>query len=206
MIRNIVFDIGQVLVDFNWESYTEGLGFDEDVTDRLKKATVANVVWKEQDRGSYSLEELIELHAAGDPEITDEIRIFFEKIEGIVSERAYAVKLVRYLKEQGYKVYILSNYGKYTFEFAEKNFQFLKYTDGGIISYQVHSVKPEEKIYKCLIEKYKIVPAETVFIDDLEENIEEGIKQGFQGIHFKAIEQVLGNLSMLGVDMEDLHL
>lgn len=150
MIRNIVFDIGQVLVDFNWESYTEGLGFDEDVIDRLKKATVANVVWKEQDRGSYSMEELIELHAARDPGITEEIRIFFEKIEGIVSERAYAVELVRYLKEQGYKVYILSNYGKYTFELAKKSFRFLKYTDGGIISYQVHSVKPEEKIYKCL--------------------------------------------------------
>lgn len=190
-IHSIIFDIGQVLVDFNWKSYIEGLGFSKEVTQRLKEATVLSPLWNEQDRGDYDIKDLIELHTSKDREIKEEIEVFFDKIEEIVEERPYAPKLLKELQKAGYQVLLLSNYGKYAFQIARKKFNFLSYIDGGVISYEVGVIKPDKAIYQCLIDKYHLNPEECIFIDDKPENIEAAEEIGFHGIVFETIQQVL---------------
>lgn len=202
MIATIVFDIGEVLVDFRWRDYIEELGFDLEKTERLKNATVGSPLWNEQDRGDYDMEELIQLHSKQDPELEPEIRVFFEKIKNIAIEREYAVPLIKELKEKGYGVYLLSNYGKYAFELAKEYYQFLNYVDGGVISYQVNVIKPDKKIYECLIEQYHLNACDTVFIDDRLENIISAQKLGFQAIHFQTIGQVIDQMRRLGVSID----
>ena len=68
-------------------------------------------------------------------------------------------------------MYILSNYGKTAFENREKPFSFLSEADGKVISFEAASVKPERKIFQALEDKYGIHPKESVFIDDMEENV-----------------------------------
>lgn len=202
MISSVVFDIGQVLVDFRWREYIEELGFDEDKTERLKRATVGSPLWDEQDRGNYSMEELIQLHSKQDPQLEPEIRIFFEQIKSIVIEREYAAPLMERLQKKGYGVYILSNYGKYAYELVKGDYRFLNYIDGGMISYQVNLIKPDKKIYESLIAKYQLNPNETLFIDDRLENIVSAQELGFQTIHFQTIEQVLDEMKRLNVEID----
>lgn len=206
MIRAIVFDIGEVLVDFNWESYTERLGFSPMATDRVKEATVMNKLWQEQDRGDYDLDDLIRLHSMADDGIERELRTFFENIEGIVKERDYAAPLLHYLKDGGYQIYLLSNYGKYAFQKASADFQFMEFTDGKVISYEVNSGKPEQKMYRELLKRYHLSADSCVFLDDRVENIETGRKLGFQTIHFKNIKQAIKALEEHGIDMHEFRL
>lgn len=200
-INTIVLDIGQVLAGFIWEEYIKGLGYDEKTNDRLANATVLNEIWDEMDRSALSYEELIEQCCMVDPCISNEIHEFFEHIEDIVVEYDYASGFVKGLKEKGYRVYILSNYGAYTFEYAKKNFEFLKYVDGGVISYEVKQIKPEPEIYQTLLDKYRIEPTEAVFLDDRLINLKAAEKFGMHTIHFTDLDGALKKMSEMGIDI-----
>ena len=78
----------------------------------------------------------------------------------------YAETWVRYLKDKGYHVYILSNYATYTLEKTEEELTFLKYVDGAVFSCQVKQIKPEPNIYQTLIKRYNLDPQKSVFLDD----------------------------------------
>lgn len=199
MIHTVVFDIGQVLVDFKWEPYIESLGFEEEKTRRLKEATVLGSNWNQQDKGSYGKKELLELFLSLDNGIESELSVFLDRIEEIVEERKYAVPLIQSLKKEGYGVYLLSNYGKFAFENAKKKFTFLNYVDGSVISYEVNSIKPEEKIYGQLLKKYNLKPEECFFLDDRQDNIDTAKKIGFHTILFEGIEQAMTEMGKAGI-------
>ena len=89
---------------------------------------------------------------------------------------------VKKLKEK-YKLYILSNFHKDSFETISSRYNFFNYFDGGIVSAYHNCIKPDEKIYKLLIDKYNLNPTETLFIDDLEKNILKAQELGIKTIH-----------------------
>jgi putative hydrolase of the HAD superfamily len=205
MIRTIVFDIGQVLAHFRWKEYIDEFHLDSETTKKLIYATVENIDhWSLHDRGAISDEEFIKLCIQRAPDIETEIRMFFEQIEHIVVEYDYAADLVKQLKQNGYHVYLLSNYGSTTFEFAKKKFKFIPYVDGGIISYEVKLIKPEREIYEYLLDKYKINPEEAVFLDDRLDNIEAAKECGFHTIHFMNYKQGMQELKALQVNLDGI--
>ena len=102
-------------------------------------------------------------------------------------------------EENGYNVYVLSNYSKENFEENRKNFKFMSYIDGGIISYEVKHIKPETAIYQALIDKYQIIPTEAVFIDDVKINLEGARPFGFNTIHMESYEKLIDGLHNLKV-------
>lgn len=201
MIRNIVFDIGQVLAEFRWKEYIKDFGYEKEINQRIANATVLSPYWNEVDRGEMSFAEIIELCVKLDPEIEQEIRHFFSNRSSLVVEFDYSEGMVRKLKEQGYHVYLLSNYGKDNFLIVKDIFKFMPYVDGGVISYEIKKIKPEPEIYQALIRKYNLNPEESVFLDDLERNIEAAKKLGFQTILFKSIDQAMEDLRKLGVNI-----
>ncbi len=199
MITTIVLDIGNVLAHFRWKEYLEECGYDEDVRERVAKATVLSGFWDEFDRGEREDEELIAESIARDPELEREILTFFNSFDKIVKEYSYATEFVKGLKDHGYKVYLLSNYGNYCFNLCRPTFGFLQFVDGGVISYEVKSIKPEPLIYQTLIDKYKINPSEAVFLDDLADNLAGAKPFGFHTIQVKNYEQMIQDLRELGV-------
>jgi putative hydrolase of the HAD superfamily len=199
MIRTIVLDIGNVLAHFGWKEFFRDRGYDEDTYQRLCKATVQNKLWKEWDRGSREEAELIELCIRQEPGLEKELRDFFDHLLTMVKEYDYTNGFVKQLKDNGYKVYLLSNYGRWHFENDSKNFSFIPYVDGAIISYTIKRIKPEAENYEALIKKYDINPSEAVFLDDVQENLEGAIPFGFQTILFKNYAQALEELRKLGV-------
>ena len=200
MIRNIVFDIGNVLACFRWKDLFQELGFTGEMFDRIAVATILHpTMWPEFDRSLMSDEEIISRCIERAPEYEKEIRMIFERTECLIEEYDYSYGWIKDLKERGYNVYLLSNYGKTSFEAAISHgrLSFLPLVDGRVISYEVKIVKPEPGIYDALIKKYDLVPEECVFLDDREDNVETALKLGFHGIVVDSFEQAKEGLNSI---------
>lgn len=199
MIRNIVFDIGNVLTNFRWKEFLMDKGFDGEMIRRIARASVENPLWQEVDRGVWDQEKLMREFIKLDPEIEAELRLAYDVICGMVTPRAYAIPWIKELKEKGYGVYYLSNFSDKAYVDCADALEFIPYTDGGILSYRERMVKPEPEIYRLLLERYGLKAEECVFLDDLEVNVEAARKEGFAGIVFETKEQAEEELARLGV-------
>ena len=200
-INTVIFDIGNVMVEFCWRDAISNMNLPKDQADRLAKATILSEMWNEFDRGILTYEELVDGFVANDPEIEEVIIRFLEDYYNqIIHPFDYADEWIDSLKEKGYKVYFLSNFSERGFKEFEKELSFVKKGDGAVISYREQLIKPDEGIYKLLLERYNINPGEAVFIDDTRVNIEVARSLGINGIVFETREQVLRDLKALGVD------
>lgn len=199
MLTTVVLDIGNVLAHFGWKEYIRGCGYPEEICTRIFNATVQSSLWKEWDRGTRKEEELIEACIGLEPELVAEIRDFFDHLLSMVEEYDYTYDFIQKLKTNGYRVYLLSNYGERHFKHSSKDFSFLPLVDGGIISYTIQHVKPEPEIYQALIDKYQINPGDAVFLDDVIENLEGAKAFGFHTILFQNYMQAAEELRIKGI-------
>ena len=197
IIRNVVFDVGQVLLEFDWRSFISNMDISEDKKIKLQNVTLGNMShWNEHDRGMDD-EEFIQKSLMIEPEIGEELEYYMKNIGTIVKEYSYSVPLIKELKKRGYMVYILSNYGKTPIKYAYEHMKFFKEVHGMIISSEVGCIKPEPEIYEILFDKFGLVPGECVFIDDRADNIEAAKDMGMSGIVFENIAQVINQLRVI---------
>lgn len=191
MIRNVVFDIGNVLVRFMPDVAMKQIGISEDRIDDVLRATVNSKWWTEMDRGFLPEEQLWQYMIEDAPQLEAEIRVFKEQgIDKVVRAFDYAADWMKGLKARGFHTYLLSNYPKDFFECHSAGFfPFMPYIDGKIVSAYVELIKPDPNIYRELLKTYGLKADECVFIDDRRENIEAARRLGFRGILFKSYEQ-----------------
>lgn len=199
MIKNIIFDIGNVLTDFSWQRFYASFGYGDEVLKRLAEATVKSPVWDEVDRGVWSDEELVEGFIGNDPSLEPQLRRIFENVHGMVVKRDYAVPWVRSLQKAGCRCYYLSNFSHKAHTECADALGFLEDMDGGILSYQDKVIKPDRKIYQLLLERYGLKAEESVFLDDTEKNLPPAEALGIHTILFKDREQAVSELEKLGV-------
>lgn len=181
-IKNIVFDVGYVLVNFRWREAMADMGFDSETIEQLGARMVHNPLWRELDRGVMPLEEIIAGFRSAAPEYAGEIDRFWQDVSGLVRPYDFSEEWLRGLHERGYKIYLLSNYSEIMWNLHSKGFGFLKFTDGMIISYDVKLIKPDREIYNALTDKYGLDPAESVFLDDMPENTAAARELGFSTV------------------------
>lgn len=198
-IDTVVFDIGNVLTDFAWDKFLVFKGYDDKMVERIAKATVYSDDWVEYDKGNLTNEEIIARFVENDPEIRSEIEDSFKNIDGIILKREKTIPWIRALKAAGYKVLYLSNFSKQALEGCPDAMAFLDETDGGILSFREHVVKPDPAIYNLLVSRYNLTPSKTVFIDDTPVNIEAAQNLGWKGIIYRDYNQVVDELASLGV-------
>lgn len=197
MIQNIVFDIGNVLVDFCWKDHIAGCGFTGKTAERLGKAMMLSPVWNELDRGVWTNEELLNGFIANDPELEQEIRAVFSDLSTLIRERRYSKDWICSLKDEGYRVYYLSNFSERVKREAAGQLSFLEEMNGGVMSCTVHLTKPDPAIYERLFKWYELKPEESVFLDDSAANIETAKKLGMHGILVENQEQAINDLQKL---------
>ena len=198
-MENIIFDVGKVLVKFEWEKYLDSFGFPKEKRDKIAKAVFESETWNERDRSSEDEQYYVDKMIKDAPEYADDIREVMRRSGETIERMDYAETWVRYLKDKGYHVYILSNYATYTLEKTEEELTFLKYVDGAVFSCQVKQIKPEPDIYQTLIKRYNLDPQKSVFLDDRKENCEAARKQGIHAIQFESFKQAVAELEKLGV-------
>jgi putative hydrolase of the HAD superfamily len=198
MIQNIVFDMGMVLVEFDWPNYLKRLPIEPHIKELMVQEALGNAeVWNEHDRGVLSDEEFIAFACRNKPEIEQGLRMYMEGVGAIITEYDYSKEWLHTLKEQGYGIYILSNYGAAPYRYAREHFTYFDEADGIVVSSDVKMIKPEDGIYRYLLDTYHLKPEETVFLDDREDNIATARRLGMKGILFENYEQAKAELEIL---------
>lgn len=185
MIKNIVFDVGMVLIDFHWRETMYKLGIPQEAIDVLGPNMVENPLWNHYDLDDMPEDELIAKFKELSPMYSDYIDLFLDNMEEVVDMFDGADAWLDSLRKQGYKVFLLSNYPRRMFELHTKRFHFLPYTNGRVVSYEYHVTKPNPEIYRILCDKYSLRPEESVFLDDRQANLDTASELGFTTILVK---------------------
>lgn len=189
MIQNVIFDIGNVLMDFRWMDYMHSLfGEDEETIAAVNQAIWRHGTWVSMDEGAdaaTAIEKAVSLVPAREADI----RRAFAHAGQAMHRQDYAIPWIQELKRRGKNVFYLSNYSAFSIKANRDVLDFLPYMDGGIFSYQVKVVKPNPEIYRLLCEKYNLNPEECLFTDDMPDNIAAAKKYGFHAVLFERYEK-----------------
>lgn len=199
MIKNVIFDIGNVLVDFRWRVLMEELKLSQETQAAFEKTVFGSRWWGELDHGIYEEAEILEHFREDNKAYLDAFNLVWENRDKLVEPYAYAVQWIENLKSSGRNVYLLSNYPKDVFALHAEcgRFPFLDKVDGKVVSGFVRMVKPDADIYEYLLSEYGLNADECVFIDDREENVETAKALGMGGIVFQGYEQACSELDRL---------
>lgn len=182
MIRNIVFDLGNVLVSFRPSEYFAKENYPGNILATILSDIFESKEWRMLDKGEISVTEAIDAIASVSSLKKAEIAHIFNLRTNLMFPLDDNVKLLPGLKKQGFGLYYLSNFPKDVFDEIKEGYYFFKYFDGGIISSEVHSTKPHPRIYEILLEKYSLNANECLFIDDLEINVKSAEMAGMNGL------------------------
>ena len=182
-IKNIVFDFGGVLVDWNSRYYYRGY-FNDDSRMEYFLANICTDEWNlENDRGRSYAEGVAQLTALH-PEFREAIEMFpVHWGEMLRGEKPESVALLRSLKDEGYRLYGLTNWSAENIHVAFERFDFLSLLEGTVVSGIEKEVKPEPQIYRILLQPYSQNPEKTHIIEDNEENLQTAPTQPILPIH-----------------------
>lgn len=200
-IKNIIFDLGGVLIDWNPEYLYKKIIID-DVQRKWFLENICTLDWNEEQDGGRTIKEATQLLLDKHPDYTPWINAYYDRWEEMLSG-AYpeTVDLFKRMKEsKQYGIYALTNWSAETFPRALQLFDFLHWFDGRIVSGEENTRKPFREIYDLIISRFNLIPEETIFIDDNIRNIEAAKATGLICIHFTSpadLEQKLNELSVL---------
>ena len=187
MLKNIVFDLGNVLVKFDSNELIYSF-FNE--RQEEVKSFYFDSLWDEYDQGLYSVEEMIEKGVKQFPELELNIKELMYHWTEFVIPLKDNVAYIKDLKRFGYKVYILSN-------IPEDDTKYLRSCgvfdtiDGGVFSYEYKKIKPDPEIFHILLKKYDLKASECLFLDDLKDNVVAASNLGFETIEVKDSSKVI---------------
>jgi FMN phosphatase YigB (HAD superfamily) len=203
-IKNVIFDIGDVLVGIRLEEFAKDLfGENTAVWKRVFDAVWASGLWEELDRGVIPEKEILQRMLDRDPEMKDEIQKAWDRAGEVAYRTNHAIPWITAVKKKGYHTYYLSNYSHRMIRSNRRALDFLPLMDGGIFSCEVKLIKPDHKIYRVLLERYHLNPAECLFIDDREENTRAAEEVGIDTLRCTGFEQVQRDArDILGLDCE----
>lgn len=204
MIRNIIFDMGNVLIYFDRNIFLDRVGL-ENPEDRelLNREVYLSLEWSRMDRGSLTDEEAAEIIARRVPEhLRETVHRLVNEWERPILPIAGMEELVRELKRNGYGIYLLSNAScrqhLYWPEIPASDL-----FDGTLISADVHLVKPQPEIYELLCNRFSLKKEECVFIDDSTPNAEGAFYTGIPAIVFhNDVGELRRKLREIGVKCE----
>ena len=184
MIKNILFDMGQVLIRFDQKFFIQRLGIEDADMELLLREVYRSVEWVQMDRGSLREEEAFERIRARLPErLHDAAWKLVIMWDRPILEIDGMYELVEELKELGYGVYLLSNASVRQHEYWPR-IPASKFFDGKLISADVHVIKPQPEIYRLCLDKFNLKAEECFFIDDAPANIEGALQCGIPGAVF----------------------
>ncbi len=201
MIRNFVFDMGDVLLWFDPKAFADRYDLTEEEKDYLINAIYENADWTLADWGYTTAEKIAEDVCSHVPEKYHDIvmELACKWYEPIL-EVDGMFDVVRKIKEKGYGLYLLSNAGLNHRDYW-KTVPISGLFDGVVVSAYKKLVKPQPEIYKVLLERYKLDPDECLFIDNNKLNASGAVLCGMHAVVFKGREDFLDQLSSMGIEI-----
>lgn len=184
MIRNIIFDMGNVLLRFDKDLFAAEAGVAEEDKELLRRVVFCSTDWVKLDWGTHDEPEAVERMCKKLPErLHAVVHQLVEHWDEPIRPIAGMPELVQELKEKGYKLYLLSNASHRQHDYWPR-VPGSEYFEGTVISADLGVIKPDVAIYEALYKKFGLKPEECLFIDDSPYNIEGGMRTGMDGIVF----------------------
>lgn len=182
-IKNIVFDFGGVLVDWN-PIYLYSKEFENEKEMHYFLDNICTPEWNIQQDAGRPLAEATEILQKQHPEYKEMIGHYYgrweEMLGGVIEQSEQVLKMLK----PHYPIYGLTNWSAETITIAYEKYVFFKLLDGIVVSGTEKLIKPDPKLYTVLLKRYDLKPEETLFIDDNSKNITTARDMGFQTIHF----------------------
>lgn len=184
MIRNLIFDMGGVLIAWNPYRIAARLGLWENDMQLLRREVFSSVEWVCLDRGTLSEEEALQRFRARIPE---QLHGAAERCVYWWKEELWPVEgmaeLIGELDGLGYGIYLLSNATSALHAYFPR-IPGSEHFRGMLVSADWKLLKPQREIYEKLFSEFSLNPAESLFIDDSPSNVEGGIRCGMDGLVF----------------------
>jgi 2-haloacid dehalogenase len=181
----VVFDLGGVLIDWDPRRLYRKLLADEAAVEDFL-ATICTPEWNaEQDRGrpfADGVAELVERHPAHAAAITAYHERWTEMLGG---EIPGTVAVLTELRAARVPLYALSNWSAETFRLTRERFAFLDWFDGLVVSGEEGVAKPDRRIFELLLERFGLMPAATLFVDDSAANVAAARGLGLDAVQFR---------------------
>jgi 2-haloacid dehalogenase len=183
MVKNIIFDFGGVLIDWNPLYVYEDLI--QDPTEReYFLSEICNQEWNVQQDAGRSLAEATQILVERYPEYEELIRSYYGRWEEMLNgEIAENVEALYRIDKQKFRLFGLTNWSAETFPIAYERYDSLKQFEGTIVSGEEKMIKPDKAIFELLLNRYEILAGESLFIDDNLMNINTAKELGFKVIH-----------------------
>lgn len=197
MIRNIIFDFGAVLVD--WDPLHLYVPYFQDTAKAEWFLTeICPYSWNTEADAGRTTAEITAERIALFPAWEKEIRMYYDRwIEMMGEEIPGMQQLIRDLKDRGYGVYGLTNWSRETFPLVRDRYPVFGLLDGYVVSGEEMTKKPDPALYRILLERYGLRGEECVFIDDNPANAAGGESLGIHGLVFRNAEQIRKDLDEL---------
>jgi HAD superfamily hydrolase (TIGR01549 family) len=190
MIKNVVFDLGNVLISFRPSEYLSKNGYSSARTNIILNDIFGSREWLLLDDGKITISEAVESIAVKSSLKKEEIdRIFNERIK-IFHSLDNNARILPALKKQGFKLYYISNFPGDIFDEVKRDYDFFGYFNGGIISAHVRHSKPDTEIFRIFLNKFDLVADECLYIDDIENNVSAAISVGMSGYFTHGSEDI----------------
>jgi putative hydrolase of the HAD superfamily len=184
-IRNVVFDAGGVLLQWDPPAFIARLHPDTETQALIRREIFEHADWHEFDRGALNVDQAAELFSKRAGLSSGEMRALFATANESLRPIPGTIQLLEDLAGAGINLYLLSNMPVSTYEFLVKRHSFFGHFRQLVISGAILLIKPDPAIYKHLVETTGIVPAESVFIDDLTRNVIAARECGLHAIQFR---------------------
>ncbi len=182
MIKNLVFDLGNVLISFRPSEFFDKKNYPEKMKLTILADIFASKEWLLLDNGEINTLQAIEGIASKSSLKREEIEHIFNLRTELIFPLDSNVRLLPGLKKRGFGLYFLSNFPMDLFEGVKNDYYFFKYFLGGVISAEAKFSKPDRQIYELLLSRYELNSEECLFIDDLEVNVNAAEELGMKGL------------------------
>lgn len=182
MIKNIIFDIGNVILKFNRDFLLKHFYNGKDY-EFLKENLFRN--WELLDEDKMTLDEYYQdVKNSLPPHLYSYAKSVLDNWEYFMTFDKEIMNLIVQLKRKGYKLYVLSNMTRH---FIERDYKFpiFKEFDGIVYSAPIKMIKPNAEIYQYILDKYNLIPSECVFIDDMKANLAGAARFGIKTFHYE---------------------
>lgn len=202
--------MGGVLVDYHTLEYYTARGYSPDMARKLADVTMGSPYWAQFDIGLMPYNWILDKMKSLDSSLSQEIEKSLRRQEGIVTRRSESKDWIETFRRCGYRVLVLSNFSKAALRDCAQALDYLGENLGGtgkigtygvisegILSCDVHAIKPYPAIYAILLTRYGLIPEETVFVDDVESNLAGARPYGIHTVLFQSRDQVLEDIEKL---------
>lgn len=197
--RNIIFDLGNVLITFDPLDFLTHLLNDGEKARLCHSLIIQSPEWRELDRGQISVEQAKSIFIKRQPALREAVELFFQHWLSMFQPIPETVSLVDELRMEGYRLYVLSNIIRESYEDLRERLTFWDRFEGIVVSYALKTAKPEPAIYRYLLDHYRLRPEECLFIDDMEANVAGARAVGIPAARFDSAGDLRKMLQERGI-------